>query len=243
MRKTGTRSCSSVARRGRSDIPRRQVAEINGNARVCVLSAHECSSQGREAASVGVQTGCERKKTRKRERRSRTFTRKRGEPLNCRCVLALTYSQSSSVHKSRPIFHPFSLRVLRPPLYGWCILSLSLLLCPSCSPTRPLNRSLFSLFYLFFFFFFSLVHSLPTQRYEPSHLLHDRKGEEGVESGGERGRKVCKAVYINDVRKPAIDIELIFKLVCVPVTTCSGICCSTVHCQGSLPLTFQPLTE
>ena len=209
-----------------------------------MLSAHECSSQGREAPSVGVQTGCERKKTRKRESRSRTFTRKRGEPLNCRCVLALTYSQSSSVHKSRPIFHPFSLQALRPPLYGWCILSLSLspLLCPSCSPTHPLNRSLFSLFYLFFSFF-SLVHSLPTQRYEPSHLLHDRKGEEGVESGGERGRKVCKAVYINDVRKPAIDIELIFKFVCVPVATCSANCRSTVHCQGSLLLTFHPLTE
>lgn len=45
---------------------------------------------------------------RERERRgSRTFTRKRGEPSNCRCVLVLTYSQSSSVHKSRPIFHPF----------------------------------------------------------------------------------------------------------------------------------------
>lgn len=194
MRKTGTRSCSSVARRGRSDIPRRQVAEINGSARVCVLSAHECSSQGREAASVGVQTGCERKKTRKRERRSRTFTRKRGEPLNCRCVLALTYSQSSSVHKSRPIFHPFSLRVLRPPLYGWCILSLSLLLCPSCSPTRPLNRSLFSLFYLFLFFFFRwFIPYLPnaTSRHTCCTTERERKGLRAAEKEGGRCVRLC----------------------------------------------------
>lgn len=155
-------------------------------------------------------------------------------------VLAKLVGTQKSTHF--PSFLPSSppsssLRLMHP-----LSLSLSPLLCPSCSPTHPLNRSLFSLFYLFFSFF-SLVHSLPTQRYEPSHLLHDRKGEEGVESGGERGRKVCKAVYINDVRKPAIDIELIFKFVCVPVATCSANCRSTVHCQGSLLLTFHPLTE
>lgn len=140
-----------------------------------------------------------------------------------------SFLPSSPPSSSLRLMHPLSLSV-----------SPSLPLLFSHSPSKS-----FSLLPLlsFFFSFFSLVHSLPTQRYEPSHLLHDRKGEEGVESGGERGRKVCKAVYINDVRKPAIDIELIFKFVCVPVATCSANCCSTVHCQGSLLLTFHPLTE
>lgn len=105
-----------------------------------------------------------------------------GEPSNCRCVLALTYSQSSSVYKSRPIFHPFSSSVL---LFAADAQRLSL----SHPLSLPLNRSLSPSF------FFRWFIRLPTRRYEPSHLLHDRKGEEGgsrvTEEPGGRCVRAC----------------------------------------------------
>lgn len=126
--------------------------------------------------------------------------------MNRRTVLALTYSQSSSVYKSRPIFHPFSSSVL---LFAADAQRLSL----SHPLSLPLNRSLSPSF------FFSLVHSPTYPPLRAITLVARQKGRgRGVEGNGGTGWKVCKSMYINDVRNTAIDIELILKLaVCVCV--------------------------
>ena len=65
--------------------------------------------------------------------------------------------------------------------------------------------------------FFSLVHSPTYPPLRAITLVARQKGRgRGVEGNGGTGWKVCKGMYINDVRNTAIDIELILKLaVCV----------------------------
>lgn len=144
-----------------------------------------------------------------RERQSRSFTRKRGkggwtvELQVCPGVDVL--AKLVCIQKST---HFPSFLLFRPPLRGWCATSLSL--SPSFPPSKPFSLSLF---------FFSLVHSPTYPPLRAITLVARQKGRgRGVEGNGGTGWKVCKGMYINDVRNTAIDIELILKLaVCVCV--------------------------
>lgn len=126
-----------------------------------------------------------------------------GEPSNCPGVDVL--AKLVCIQKST---HFPSFLLFRPPLRGWCATSLSL--SPSFPPSKPFSLSLF---------FFSLVHSPTYPPLRAITLVARQKGRgRGVEGNGGTGWKVCKGMYINDVRNTAIDIELILKLaVCVCV--------------------------
>lgn len=144
-----------------------------------------------------------------RERQSRSFTRKRGkggwtiELQVCPGVDVL--AKLVCIQKST---HFPSFLLFRPPLRGWCATSLSL--SPSFPPSKPFSLSLF---------LFSLVHSPTYPPLRAITLVARQKGRgRGVEGNGGTGWKVCKGMYINDVRNTAIDIELILKLaMCVCV--------------------------